>query len=255
MPKCWKVLRLLCGSAVYVAVCVTPAAAQVTPAAGYVPPDDTPSIRVGATIFADYTVQQNPEIKDVDGNDVTFNAFNIGRAYINVTGNISHVIAFRVTPDIVRETGTGSSLNGSLRPPDQVRLRAVQPGRLDGPWLVDAASACSRRPGSTSSTDVYRYRFQGTIFEDREGYPVVVGRRGDLPVCHSRGTTATSTAASTTGTTTTAPSRTIRRPSWCAARSVRCGSIPRPARPAADRVLRSRRVRQERRAAAARSSA
>ena len=34
-----------------------PCAAQVTPAAGYTPPDDTPSIRVGATLFADYTVQ------------------------------------------------------------------------------------------------------------------------------------------------------------------------------------------------------
>ena len=43
------------------------------------------------TIFADYTVQQKPKIKDVDDNDVTFNAFNLGRAYINVTGNISHV--------------------------------------------------------------------------------------------------------------------------------------------------------------------
>src|SRR5205823_692138 len=31
------------------------ASAQVTPAAGYTPPDDTPSIRVGATLFANYT--------------------------------------------------------------------------------------------------------------------------------------------------------------------------------------------------------
>ena len=79
MTECWKVLRLLCGSAVSVAVCVTSAAAQVTPAAGYVPPDDTPSIRVGVTIFADYTVQTEPKIKDVDGNDVTFNSFNIAQ--------------------------------------------------------------------------------------------------------------------------------------------------------------------------------
>src|SRR5215831_18829184 len=88
-----------------VAVAV-PCAAQVTPAAGYVPPDDTPAIRVGATIFTDYTVQQTPKIKDADGNEVTSNAFNVGRAYINITGNINHNIAFRITPDITRETET-----------------------------------------------------------------------------------------------------------------------------------------------------
>src|SRR5216684_2403574 len=70
--------------------------AQVTPAAGYTPPDDTPSIRVGATIFADYTYQQNPKITDTDGNSVNFNSFNVTRSYINVTGNISHLLAFRV---------------------------------------------------------------------------------------------------------------------------------------------------------------
>src|SRR5215207_1372336 len=75
------------------------AGAQVTPAAGYTPPDDTPSIKVGVTIFADYTVQQKPKVPDVDGNQVTLNSFNIARAYINITGNISHIIAFRITPD------------------------------------------------------------------------------------------------------------------------------------------------------------
>jgi hypothetical protein len=50
---------------------VASATAQVTPAAGYVPPDDTPAIKVGAVIFTDYTVQQKPKIKDADNNDVT----------------------------------------------------------------------------------------------------------------------------------------------------------------------------------------
>src|SRR5687767_11281343 len=111
MTTRWKVLSPLCWSAVCLAVSVTPTAAQVTPTA--VPPDDTPAVRVGVTIFADYTVVQEPRIKDVDGNDVTSNAFNLARSYINVTGNISHIVAFRVTPDIARESGTGSSLNGS----------------------------------------------------------------------------------------------------------------------------------------------
>src|SRR5207244_6395205 len=84
-----------------------PCAAQVTPAAGYTPPDDTPAIKVGVTIFADYSVIQKPagfKDKDADGNEITFNAFQVGRSYINVTGNITHNIAFRVTPDIARDT-------------------------------------------------------------------------------------------------------------------------------------------------------
>ena len=44
-------------------VCSIPvvAIAQVTPAAGYTPPDDTPSIRVGVTLYADYTYHDEPE--------------------------------------------------------------------------------------------------------------------------------------------------------------------------------------------------
>src|SRR5207249_2908249 len=73
----------------------------------------TPSIKVGVVIYADYTVQDQPKITDAGGSSVTPNSFNVGRSYINVTGNISHLIAFRITPDITRETGVGSSLNGS----------------------------------------------------------------------------------------------------------------------------------------------
>ena len=42
-------------AAAMVAMFATAAAAQVTPAAGYTPPDDTPKVNVGATIFGDYT--------------------------------------------------------------------------------------------------------------------------------------------------------------------------------------------------------
>ncbi len=168
MTKCWKILRLLCGSAVYVAVCVTPAAAQVTPAAGYVPPDDTPSVRVGVTIFADYTVQTEPKTKDVDGNDVTFNSFNIARSYINVTGNISHIVAFRVTPDITRETGTGSSLNGSYT----YRLKYAYAQFNMDDWMTRGSFArfgMQQTPWIDFIDSVYRYRFQGPTLEDREG--------------------------------------------------------------------------------------
>jgi hypothetical protein len=146
-----------------------PGAAQVTPAAGYTPPDDTPTIRVGATIFADYTVTEEPKTTDVDGNAITPNAFNVGRAYINVTGNISHRIAFRITPDIAREAGTGSSLSGS----QTFRLKyAYAQFNLDD-WMTRGSwirLGMQQTPWVDFEETVYRYRFQGTIFADREGF-------------------------------------------------------------------------------------
>ena len=145
------------------------ASAQITPAAGYTPPDDTPSVKVGVTIFADYTVQQEPKIRDADGNNVTSNSFNVGRSYINVTGNISHLIAFRVTPDIARETGVGSSLSGSYT----FRLKyAFAQFNLDD-WMAKGTwvrLGLQQTPWLDAMEGVYRYRFQGTLFEEREGF-------------------------------------------------------------------------------------
>src|SRR6266571_5297978 len=99
-----KLTRLL---ALVASLTLTGAAfAQVTPAAGSTPPDDTPKFNIGATIFGDYTYTQSPESKDSDGNNYHPSSFNVTRAYINVTGNLNHWIFFRVTPDISRETGS-----------------------------------------------------------------------------------------------------------------------------------------------------
>src|SRR5262245_10967284 len=145
------------------------ALAQVTPAAGYVPPDDTPSIRVGATLFLDYTVQPEPRVTDVDGNSVTLSQFNLGRAYINLTGQINHIVAFRVTPDIVRETGTGSSLSGSLT----YRIKyAYAQFNLDD-WMTRGSWArfgVQQTPWVDYMEALDRYRLQGTILEDRDGF-------------------------------------------------------------------------------------
>src|SRR4029453_7170683 len=89
------------------------ALAQITPAEGYTPPNDDPSVKVGGTLFLDYTFQDAPEVTDASGNQVHSNAFNLGRSYINVTGQLHHLVAFRITPDIAREGGAGSTLNGS----------------------------------------------------------------------------------------------------------------------------------------------
>lgn len=145
------------------------AVAQVTPAAGYTPPDDTPSIKFGSVIYADYTYVESPKATDADKNSINQSSFNVTRAYINVLGTINHLISFRITPDITRESGTGSSLNGSLT----FRLKyAFGQFNLDdwstkGTWL---RFGIHQTPYVDYTEGIYRYRFQGTIFPEREGF-------------------------------------------------------------------------------------
>ena len=145
------------------------ASAQVTPAAGFTPPDDTPSIKVGATLFANYTYQTEPKIADADGNLVDKNSFDVARAYINVTGNISHIVAFRITPDIGRETNTASSLAGSLE--FRIKYAYLQTNFDD--WMPKGSYArfgIQQTPYLDYTEGIYRYRFQGTMFVERTGY-------------------------------------------------------------------------------------
>jgi hypothetical protein len=164
-PRCvflfvWLFAALLAPAAVY---------AQVTPAAGYTPPDDTPSIKVGATIFADYTYNKDPVTKDADGNDIHADGFNVARSYINITGNISHMIAFRITPDITRETFVGPAVSGSL----VFRLKyAFAQFNLDD-WMTHGSwvrFGLQQTPLVDYTEGIYRYRFQGTTFTEREGF-------------------------------------------------------------------------------------
>lgn len=144
--------------------------AQVTRAAGYTPPDDTPSIKVGATIFADYTHTQKPTTQDADGNVIHPSAFNVSRAYINVTGNISHLVAFRITPDIVRETNSASATTGSLV--FRIKYAFAQVNFDDWMWKGSwARLGIQQTPYIDFMEGIYRYRFQGTIFEERETSP------------------------------------------------------------------------------------
>lgn len=117
----------------------------------------------------DLTQQSAPRINDADGNRVKLSAFNVGRAYINLTGNLNHRIQFRITPDIVRETGTGSSLSGSYT----FRLKyAFGQYNLDdwttkGSWV---RFGLQQTPYVDYMEGLYRYRFQGPLMVDREGY-------------------------------------------------------------------------------------
>jgi hypothetical protein len=143
--------------------------AQVTPAAGYTPPDDTPKINVGITLFADYSYQDSPAVVDGDKNTIHKNSFNLSRAYINVTGSLSHWFSFRITPDIKAETGTGTSLTGSQTfrikyGYGQVNFDDFAP---KGSWF---RFGLQQTPWIDFAEGVYRYRFQGAIFSDTEGF-------------------------------------------------------------------------------------
>ncbi len=153
----------------------TAASAQVTPAAGYTPPDDTPSIRVGVTIFYDYTYQSNPEAVDADGNTINPSAFNVSRSYINVTGNVNHIVAFRITPDVVRESGLVALGAGSSVSNDSLVFRikyAFAQINLDD-WMTKGSwvrLGIQQTPLLDYEEGIYRYRFQGTTFTEREGF-------------------------------------------------------------------------------------
>jgi hypothetical protein len=145
------------------------ARAQITPAAGYTPPDDTPSIKLGTTIFTDYTYTEKPQSVDGDGNPIDPSAFNVSRAYVNVTGNISHLVAFRVTPDVFRETNSASAGSGSLV--FRVKYAFAQINLDDwmpkGTWV---RFGIQQTPFIDYEEGIYRYRFQGTVFAEREGF-------------------------------------------------------------------------------------
>jgi Phosphate-selective porin O and P len=155
------------------------ASAQVTPAAGYIPPDDTPSIRVGATLYPTWVYQSNPTIPDSDGNVVNKNSFDVARAYINITGNISHLVAFRITPDITRESGLLTLATGNSVPNDSLVFRikyAYAQFNLDD-WMTKGSWArigIQQTPWVDFEEGIYRYRFQGTVFAERIPLPTVM---------------------------------------------------------------------------------
>jgi hypothetical protein len=78
-------------------------------------------------------------------------------------------VSFRITPDIARETGTGSSLSGS----STFRLKYAY-GQLNlDDWMTRGSwvrIGMQQTPVIDYLENVYRYRFQGTVFPDREGF-------------------------------------------------------------------------------------
>ena len=144
--------------------------AQVTPAAGFTPPDDTPSVKLGGVFYGNYTYQSKPQITDAEGNLVDPNSFDVTRTYINITGQVHHIVQFRFTPDISRASGSTASNNNSLV--YRVKYAFAQfnlddwTGKWKGTWVRLGAN---QTPLIDWEEGVYRYRFQGTTFTERVG--------------------------------------------------------------------------------------
>jgi hypothetical protein len=174
MVDCMRWMRFVI-ALVFTIVVARSASAQVTPAAGYTPPDDTPSIKVGVTIYTDYTYQQNPQATDADGNTINPSSFNVTRSYINITGNISHILAFRITPDVTRQSGLISLGSGSSITNDSLVFRikyTFAQLNLDD-WMTKGSwvrLGIQQTPLLDYEENIYRYRFQGTTFTEREGF-------------------------------------------------------------------------------------
>ena len=166
-------------NAVLACACAATASAQVTPAAGYTPPDDTPAIRVGVTLFPNYSYQTDPKITDADGNTVNKNSFDVGRAYLNITGNVSHIVAFRITPDITRQSGLLTLGTGNSVSSDSLVFRikyAYAQFNLDD-WMTRGSwtrIGIQQTPWVDFEEGIYRYRFQGTVFAERIPLPTAM---------------------------------------------------------------------------------
>jgi len=144
--------------------------AQVTAAAGYTPPDDTQAVKVGAVIFYDYTFTKTPKTTDAAGNSISVSAFNVPRTYINITGNISHNVAFRITPDVSRETNATPSLSGSYVFRMKYGYAQFNMDEWTGDWKQTYVRVgIQQTPYIDAQESVYRYRFQGTVFTERDG--------------------------------------------------------------------------------------
>ena len=167
-------LKVLCAWAVLAAVPAV-SRAQITPAGGSAAPDDTQpaSSRVGAVIFYDYSYQHSPKTADAAGNSISPSSFNVARAYLNVTGSISHLVSYRITPDISasRFSSTESnSLNGSLVFRLKYAYAQVSLADWTGKWTgTYLRLGVQQTPFIDFQESIYRYRFQGTVFAERDG--------------------------------------------------------------------------------------
>jgi hypothetical protein len=140
------------------------------PAPAPAPAPTGPSINLGAVIFYDYTFVLAPETADAAGQEIHANGFNVARTYINVTGRISPLVSFRITPDIARMLNSGGSTDGSMTFRLKYGYAQFDLDQFTGAWTGTWIRAgMQQTPFIDGEESVYRYRFQGTLFAERDG--------------------------------------------------------------------------------------
>lgn len=134
------------------------------------PAPAAPAINVGVTIFTDYSYRPEPLVTDADGRAIRPGTFNVSRGYIDLTASINSFLQFRLTPDVARDTGEGVSTNGSLRVRLKYAYALFRLERWTGRWPgAFVRLGLQQTPYIETHSSVYRYRFQGTPFPQRDG--------------------------------------------------------------------------------------
>jgi len=126
-----------------------------------------PNIKVGTTLFMNYSYTFAPKSVDESGHEFSPSSFDITRAYLTVTGDVVPRVSFRVTSDIVREGGADPTLNGSL----VLRLKYAYAQFDLAPWLGPhtwARFGLQNTPIVYATDQIYRYRFQGSPLPERD---------------------------------------------------------------------------------------
>jgi hypothetical protein len=144
-----------------------------------------PWFKVGATIFTDFTYQAAPRITDSDKSAVRKSEFEVRRAYINLTGGAADLISFRITPDVAARQST-TAVDGSLTVRMKYAFAQVSFDKFGsagkGAWIRVGQQ---QTPYIDFMEGIYRYRFQGTGFAERQGLlsssDVGVSGRYELP--------------------------------------------------------------------------
>jgi hypothetical protein len=117
---------------------------------------DYPIIRIGVLSY----VQYDAELKNRDA----FNAFDVTRGYVNINGQLSKNVRFRLTPDVRRVTD--SSLAGTLVLRVKYAFVELDNVKAARSWVRFGAH---QTPWLDFEESIDRYRVQGTMFSEREG--------------------------------------------------------------------------------------
>ena len=127
-------------------------------------------------------LQPGPTSTDADGNTITPTASTWPGPTSTSPATSRHIIAFRITPDITRENFTSTPVaQRKLGVPPEVRVRPVQPGRLDDEGVVGPlrhpADAVDRLHGKHLPVP-----FPGHDVHRARGLPDLVGQRRVVPL-------------------------------------------------------------------------